>query len=104
MATAGVVRLLVAGLGLRPVRLSVPASEVRWLPWLVPPLGLVLERRLLAGLIQKPMVFSTDFRVAIFGRLNEYCIQFYGYFYRIVCNCCLVVCDVLRRRLGGSCS
>jgi len=47
---------------------------VRWVPWsavrLVPPLGLVLERRLLAGLIQKPMVFSTDVRVVIFWALE----------------------------------
>ena len=43
----GLVRLLVAGPGLRPVRLSVPASEVRWVPWLavrlVLPSGLALE-------------------------------------------------------------
>jgi len=44
----------------------VPWSAVR----LVPPLGLVLERRLLAGLIQKPMVFSTDVRVVIFWALE----------------------------------
>ena len=95
----GLVRLLVAGPGLRLGLLLVPVLVARWVPWsavrLVLPLGLVLERRLLAGLIQKPTVFSTDVRVAIFGRLNECCIQFYGYFYRIVCNCCLVVCDVL---------
>ena len=57
-----------AGLGLRLVRLLEPVSVVRWVPWsaarLVLPLGLVLERELLTGLIQKPMVFSTDVCVA----------------------------------------
>jgi len=64
----------VAGRGLRPGRLLAPVSVVRWVLWsvarLVPPLGLVLERRLLTGLIQKPMVFSTDVRVAIFRALE----------------------------------
>ena len=70
----GPVRLLVAGLGLRLVRLLEPVSVVRWVPWSaarwVPPLGLVLEKELLTGLIQKPMVFSTDVRVAIFRALE----------------------------------
>ena len=74
MATAGPARLLVAELGLRPGRQLVPASVAWWVPWSaapsVPPLDLVLERRLLAGLIQKPMVFSTDVRVAIFWALE----------------------------------
>ena len=58
----------VAGLGLRPGRLLEPVSVVRWVPWsaarLVLPLGLVLEKELLTGLIQKPMVFSADVCVA----------------------------------------
>ena len=62
-------RPLVAGLGLRLVRQLVPVLVVRWVSWsevrLVLPLGLVLERRLLTGLIQKPMVFSIDVCVAI---------------------------------------
>jgi hypothetical protein len=44
----------------------VPWSAVR----LALPLGLVLEKELLTGLIQKPMVFSTDVRVAIFRALE----------------------------------
>ena len=58
----------VAGPGLRPGRLLEPVSVVRWVPWsaarLVLPLGLVLEKELLTGLIQKPMVFSADVCVA----------------------------------------
>jgi len=54
--------------------LLVPALVVRRVPWSaarwVPPLGLVLEKELLIGLIQKPMVFSTDVCVAIFWALE----------------------------------
>ena len=43
----GLVRLLVAGLGLRLARLLEPVSVVRWAPWLAArlalPLGLALE-------------------------------------------------------------
>ena len=56
MATAGVVRLLVAGLGLRPVRLSVPALVARW----VLPSGLVLENGVPIGSIIPPMGCGTD--------------------------------------------
>ena len=70
----GPARLLVAGPGLRLGQQLVPALVVRWVLWSaarwVPPLGLVLEKELLTGLIQKPMVFSTDVRVAIFRALE----------------------------------